>query len=43
MRDKLRAQGLEADAMKPDELAALFRSELAKWAKVIREAKIQPE
>ncbi len=43
MRDKLRAQGLEADAMKPDEIAALFRSESAKWAKVIREAKIQPE
>jgi tripartite-type tricarboxylate transporter receptor subunit TctC len=43
MREKLKDQGLEADAMKPDELAALFKSETAKWAKVIRDAKIQPE
>jgi tripartite-type tricarboxylate transporter receptor subunit TctC len=43
MKEKLKGQGLEADAMKPDELAALFKSETAKWAKVIRDAKIQPE
>ena len=28
--------------MKPDELAALFKSETAKWAKVIKDAKISP-
>jgi tripartite-type tricarboxylate transporter receptor subunit TctC len=43
MREKLKEQGLEADAMKPDELAALFKAETAKWAKVIKDAKIQPE
>ena len=43
MREKLKEQGLEADAMKPAELAALFKSETAKWAKVIKDAKIQPE
>jgi len=41
MREKLKGQGLEADAMRPDELAALYRTETAKWAKVIRDAKIQ--
>jgi tripartite-type tricarboxylate transporter receptor subunit TctC len=40
IREKLRGQGVEADGMKPDELAALFRSETAKWAKVIKDAKI---
>ena len=43
MREKLKGQGLEADAMKPDALAALFKSETAKWAKVIKDAKIPPE
>src|SRR5258706_2555448 len=43
MREKLKGQGLEADAMKPEELAALFKSESAKWAKVIKDAKIAPE
>lgn len=40
MREKLRGQGLEADAMKPEELAEHFRRESAKWAKVIKDAKI---
>lgn len=43
IREKLRGQGLEADAMKPDELAAHFKAEAAKWAKVIRDAKIPQE
>jgi tripartite-type tricarboxylate transporter receptor subunit TctC len=43
MKEKLREQGLEADAMKPEELGALYRKESAKWAKVIRDSKIQPE
>jgi tripartite-type tricarboxylate transporter receptor subunit TctC len=43
MKEKLKEQGLEADAMKPDELGALYRNEAAKWAKVIKEAKIQPD
>jgi tripartite-type tricarboxylate transporter receptor subunit TctC len=43
MKEKLKEQGLEADAMKPAELAAHFKSETAKWAKVIKDAKIPPE
>jgi tripartite-type tricarboxylate transporter receptor subunit TctC len=43
IRDKLKSQGVEPDAMKTAELAALYRAENAKWGKVIREAKIQPE
>jgi tripartite-type tricarboxylate transporter receptor subunit TctC len=43
IREKLREQGVEADAMKPAELGALYKAETAKWAKVIRDAKIQPE
>jgi tripartite-type tricarboxylate transporter receptor subunit TctC len=43
MREKLKGQGLEADAMTPGELAALFKSESAKWARVIKDAKIQAE
>ena len=43
MKERLKDQGLEADAMKPEELAALFRKESAKWAKVIKDSRIQPE
>ena len=43
MKEKLKVQGLEADAMRPEELAALFKSESAKWAKVIKDAKIPQE
>jgi tripartite-type tricarboxylate transporter receptor subunit TctC len=43
MKKKLADQGVEADAMTPAELAALFKSETAKWSKVIKNANIQPE
>ena len=43
MKERLKDQGLEADAMKPEELGALFRTESAKWAKVIKDSRIQPE
>jgi tripartite-type tricarboxylate transporter receptor subunit TctC len=43
MKKKLAEQGVEADPMTPDALAALFRSESAKWAKVIKDAKIPQE
>jgi tripartite-type tricarboxylate transporter receptor subunit TctC len=43
MKEKLKEQGLEADAMKPEDLAALYRAETAKWAKVIKDARIQPD
>ena len=43
MKKMLQDQGVEADGMTPDELGALFKSESAKWAKVIADSKIQPE
>jgi len=43
MKEKLKEQGLEADAMKPEELAALYKTETAKWAKVIKDSRITPE
>ena len=43
MKDKLRGQGVEADAMSGAELAKLYRTESDKWAKVIKDAKISPE
>ena len=43
MKDRLRGQGVEADAMTPEELGKLYRTETDKWAKVIKDAKIQQE
>ncbi len=43
MKEKLREQGVEADAMTPAKLGELYRVETVKWAKVIRDAKITPE
>ena len=43
MQEKLRGQGLEPDPMTPEVLAALFQAESAKWAKVIKDAKLQAE
>jgi tripartite-type tricarboxylate transporter receptor subunit TctC len=43
IKEKLREQGVEADAMTPAELAALMKKEHDKWGKVIRDAKITPE
>ena len=43
MKEKLRGQGLESDAMSPEELAKHFRAEATKWAKVINDSKLQPE
>ncbi len=43
MKKKLQEQGVDADPMTPEELGALFRSESARWAKVIRDMNIKPE
>jgi len=40
---KLRTRGLEPDPMTPAELESHFRIEAAKWAKVAKDANIQPE
>jgi tripartite-type tricarboxylate transporter receptor subunit TctC len=43
VRAKLADQGLEPIGNSPDELAAVIRSETATWAKVVKDANIQPE
>ena len=39
--DKLKAQGLELQSMRPDELAAFNRVEIAKWADLVRRSGAQ--
>ena len=41
--DRLGNEGIEVVAGSPDELAAYIRSEMAKWAKVVKAAAIQPQ
>ncbi|HET7402202.1 MAG TPA: tripartite tricarboxylate transporter substrate binding protein [Usitatibacter sp.] len=43
IKDKLREQGVEADAMTPAQLGTHLHKEHDRWAKVIHDAKIQPE
>jgi len=42
MREKLHEQGAEAVGDTPAEFAAYFRKQMAKWAKVIKDAGIEP-
>ncbi len=43
MKERLAALGFEAVGNTPEECAAQFRAELAKWGKVIREAGIKAQ
>lgn len=43
VRDKLNAMGFQAKTDTPTEFDAYLRSEMAKWAKVARDANVQPE
>jgi tripartite-type tricarboxylate transporter receptor subunit TctC len=43
MHERLASQGAEPAGTSPGELAAIVKREVVKWAKVIREAGIQPE
>jgi len=43
MKKKLADQGVEADAMTTTELEKLYADETAKWAKVIKDAKVKPQ
>jgi tripartite-type tricarboxylate transporter receptor subunit TctC len=43
VQERMKGGGLEPNPMSIEELGALFKSESAKWAKVIADAKIQPE
>ena len=43
LREKLLQQGIEPEASSPEALRELIQTEIAKWARVIKEAGIQPE
>ena len=43
VRDKLAEQGIETAGSTPEALAATVKSEIAKWAKVIKDGNIKPE
>jgi tripartite-type tricarboxylate transporter receptor subunit TctC len=43
VRDKLAEQGIEASGSTTDALAAIVKSEIVKWAKVIKDGNIKPE
>jgi tripartite-type tricarboxylate transporter receptor subunit TctC len=43
VRDKLAEQGIEISGGTPEALAATVKSEIAKWAKVIKDGNIKPE
>jgi tripartite-type tricarboxylate transporter receptor subunit TctC len=42
-RERFAADGSETGGIRPEEFAALIKREIAKWARVTREAGIQPE
>ena len=43
LRAKLADLGMEGIGNAPDEFAAVSKSEIAKWAKVIKESGIRPD
>ena len=43
VQERLKGGGVDPQAMSTEQLTALFKAESAKWAKVIADAKIQPE
>ena len=43
VRNVLASQGLEAGGQTPEEFGRYYRSEIAKWTKVIVDAGIKPE
>ena len=43
VRAKLEGAGIEVQGGSPEDYAALIKSDLVKWGKVIKEAGIQPE
>jgi len=43
VREKLVAQGAEIDATGPREFAAIVKSDIAQWTKVVKMAGVKPE
>ena len=43
LRERLSQQGFMAVASGPEQFAAFFRGEVAKWARVVKEGGLQPQ
>jgi tripartite-type tricarboxylate transporter receptor subunit TctC len=43
VKEKILSQGNEVGGGTPEQFAALIKSEAPRWAKVVRDAKIDPE
>ena len=43
VRETLNKQGLVATGGTPEQLAELTRTDLARWGKIVRDAKIEPD
>jgi len=43
VREKITSQGNEVAGGSPEQFAALIKAEAPRWAKVVRDAKIEPE
>jgi tripartite-type tricarboxylate transporter receptor subunit TctC len=43
MRDNLARQGAEVRTNSPDEFASFIRSEMARWAKIVKDANVKVE
>ena len=43
VRDKLEAQAIEPRRSTPDEMEAFLAAEIVKWAKVVKDAGIEPQ
>jgi len=43
MRDKLAAQGFEVRTSTPEQLGQYMKSEIAKWAPLVKESGVKPE
>jgi tripartite-type tricarboxylate transporter receptor subunit TctC len=43
MKERLRSQGLEVINLSPDQSARFLKEDVARWSRVIRDARIKPE
>jgi len=43
VRQRLASQGIEPAGIGPEKFAAIIKTDLARWGKVIRQGKIKPE
>jgi tripartite-type tricarboxylate transporter receptor subunit TctC len=43
IRERMAAEGIEPAGSTPEQFSAIIKSDIAKWTRVVREAKIKPE